>query len=130
MINPLTIPWKIGTIAFGVLSLGLVGKVVIQNHQISGLRDDLVVAQANLVTAKDNEKRLEGAISDQNAAIKRHMDESERRIALSEAALAEAKKQTRDAQMRAGVLLKTPIKGDNLEQRVLDVDAKVLEGLK
>lgn len=130
MIDFLSAPWKLGTIAFGALSLGLCAKVVILNHQNGNLRDQLTVAQANLVTAQDNEKRLESAISDQNAAIKRLSDESSRRIAQSEAALAEAKRQTREAQMRAGALLKTPIKGDNLEQRVLDVDAKVLGGLK
>jgi hypothetical protein len=123
-------PWKYGTIGFGVLSLLLVGKVVVQNHTIGDLRDEITVCAANLTTSQDNEKRLEGAISDQNAAIKSLSDESASRLATANAALIEAKKQTRDAQMRAGVLLKTPIRGSTLEQRVLDVDAKVLEGLK
>ena len=110
MLDFFSTPWKFGTIGFGILSLALVGKVVIQNHTIGDLRDEIKICTANLTTSQDNEKRLEGAISDQNAAIKSLSDESVSRLAAANAELVEAKKQTRDAQMRAGALLKTPIR--------------------
>lgn len=123
-------PWKIGTFAFAALSLGLMAKVVSLNHETNEMLQALETTKTNLIIAQDNEKRLEGTISDQNVAIAKVSAESERRLAAANAALAAAKKETRIAQRKADLLLHTPIKGDSLEQRILDVDARVLEGMK
>lgn len=123
-------PWKIGTFAFAALSLGLMAKVVSLNHETNEMLQALETTKTNLIIAQDNEKRLEGTISDQNVAIAKVSAESERRLAAANAALVAAKKETRIAQRKADLLLHTPIKGDTLEQRILDVDARVLEGMK
>lgn len=123
-------PWKIGTFAFAALSLGLMAKVVSLNHETNEMLQALETTKTNLIIAQDNKKRLEGTISDQNVAIAKVSAESERRLAAANAALVAAKKETRIAQRKADLLLHTPIKGDTLEQRILDVDARVLEGMK
>jgi len=130
MFSAIPTPWKVGTFAFAALSLGLMAKVVTLNHETNGLLRDLEATKTSLIIAQDNEKRLEGAISDQNIAIATVSAESTKRLAAANAALVEAKKETRIAQRKADLLLHTPIKGDTLEERIRDVDAKVLEGLK
>ena len=123
-------PWKIGTFTLAALSLGLMVKVVSLNHETGEMLKTLEATKANLVIAQDNEKRLEGTISDQNDAIVKVSTESKARLVEANAALAKAKKLTRAAQRKADAITDTPIEGDTLEQRILDVDARVLEGTK
>lgn len=123
-------PWKAATAALGVVSLGLGVTVFVQSQRIDSLTVELKTCNADLTTAKNNAATLESALTDQSAAVKRISEESDRRLAESAAALAAAQRRSREAQDRAAVILRTPIKGDNLEQRILDVDAKVLEALK
>jgi len=127
---PIPTPWKLGTIAFGVLSLALVGKVVLQNHQIHKLEDSLTLCQADLTTSRNNAATLEAALEDQNQSILILSAETQRRLAAAKVAVGEAQKRTRAAEQKVAVLQSRPINGDTLEERIKDVDARVLENLR
>jgi len=86
MFSAIPTPWKVGTFAFAALSLGLMAKVVTLNHETNALLRDLEVTKTSLIIAQDNEKRLEGAISDQNTAIAKVSAESTKRLAAANAA--------------------------------------------
>jgi hypothetical protein len=121
--------WKYASIGAGALCLVLSVQTVILKARVSGLKGDLAACNFNLETARENERALEAALREQGDAIKAVGAESARRLAAAEVALVVAKQNSREATMRAGVIL-SPVAGPTLEQRVLAVDAKVLEGLK
>lgn len=73
---------------------------------------------------------LEGDLARQNKAIKEHAAEGERRLAEAAAALAQAQAQTAIAQRRATQLLAYTPKGATTCERLLDLDAQLLETLK
>lgn len=130
MIDILGIKWKIGTVAFGALSAVLLFKVIILNHDVSKLEGQLTTAQTALVTARNNAATLEAALDDQSKDILAWHADSQRRIAAAETALAEAQKRTRAAEQRVAVIQSRQIKGSTLQERVLDVDAMVLESVQ
>ncbi len=123
-------PWKFSTIGLGVLSFGLTVYCGLLKYENVGLREAFNDCKLNLITAQDNEKRLEAQITDQNDAITAFGAASGARTAAAAAALAKAVKDSRAAQDRAAVLLGGGVDGSTLEQRVRAVDAKVMEGLK
>lgn len=128
--GPLNPIWKFGTIGLGVLCFSLTVYCGLLKFENVGLRDVLAETQLNLVTAQDNEKRLEGTLDDQNAALDALVTEQKKVMIRAAEELAKAQDASRVAQDKAAVLMGGGIDGATLEQRVRAVDAKVLEGLK
>lgn len=122
-------PWKFGAIGAGVLSILLVAKVVLLNHEVKNLEGKLSECQTELTTARNNATTLEAALAEQNASIDALIERQKRVMLRAAKELAAAQARTKAAERRA-VSLSAPIKGSTLEQRVLEVDARVMESIR
>lgn len=122
-------PWKYGAIGAGILSLLLVGKVVLLNHEVHGLRETLNRCEADLTTSRNNAATLEAAVEDQNANIDALVEAQKKVMVRAAEELAAAQARTKAAE-RSAAGLSAPIKGSTLEERVLEVDARVLESIR
>lgn len=89
----------------------------------------LQVVTIDLAQARSNVTVLEATIEDQNRAIREQAEAAAARIAATEVKLVAARAATRKAEARVAALLTRPIPAGTLEQRVLEVDARVLESL-
>lgn len=137
MIGLLGLNWKIGAIlgGLGTIILGVACFFLrVENGQlklkIESLNKEITVVRIDLEQARANSATLQSAVNDQNATITAISKESQARLAEANAKLAVAQKARRSAEARAAVLLGTKFTGSTLEQRVLEVDSKVLETLK
>lgn len=126
----LGIKWKIGTFGFGIAAIALGVACFMLSGQVDDLTKQLGIVRIDLAQARANSATLEAALSDQNADLERFAADSKQRLDAANRALAEAQKRSKVAQQRVTLLLDRPIKGSTLEERVLEVDARVLESLK
>jgi len=93
------------------------------NNPTTGLLVTVAQCRTNAETAI-------GAVEQQNSALATRAAESARALADTTAKLEAAQKLTRAAESRVAVLLSRPPVGVTLEDRVKDVDARLLESLK
>ena len=135
------IKWKIGAVVGGI---GMVGCAVallfahIENRHLTKVNDNLdrqinapkVGYVARLADAEHNTALLKGEIVKVNGKLKQQADESARKLAETTAIVARVQRENVTLKQQAARLLATPPKGDTLEARMRDVDARVLEGLK
>jgi len=126
----LTAKWVIGTYAFGAATIGLGVGCFILNGQNLTLRTEIQTVRIDLAQAKANNVVLESAIDDQNASLEALAAESQRRLDAANVKLAAAQKARKVAEGRVTILLDKPIPGSTLEERILAVDAMVLESLR
>lgn len=133
--------WKLGAGAALVVALiisAVTIKLTIENRQLGRQSADLSKQIndpetgyiARLRTSENNVILLKGAIVRQNAAYAKLSKESTAELNRLRAELAKAEREAADLRKRAAALMSRPIKGNTLEERVLDVDNKVLEDLK
>ena len=122
--------WQIGAGAAALVALGLAGSLLVAKIENRTLTKQLDQQGKALSQARSNVTTLEAAVAKQNAEIERQGRLAAERLARTEAALAEAAVGRRDAERRSAGLLKNPPKGDTLDARIRDVDARILEALK
>ena len=127
MLNILT--WKVGTFAFGALLIGAGITIAVLKIDNSRLLSRVTTLQSDLATAKANQDNLKAAIDQQNEAIKENQRQQQQRITAMQAKLKDAEKARATAERKATKILNSPIKGNNLEDRIIDVDARLLESL-
>lgn len=133
----LGIKWKIGAIGFGLSSIVLgvaCGFLKVENNNLSSKNDELsgqiTVLKIDLDQSRKNTTTLKKSLADQNDAVEQLGTESAKRMTTATDKLAEAAKMRFRVQRQADGLLHFTLNGSTLEQRVLEVDAKVLENLK
>ena len=122
--------WQIGAGAAALVALGLAGSLLVAKIENRTLTKQLDQQGKALSQARSNVSALEAAVAKQNAEIERQGRLAAERLARTEAALAEAAAARRDAERRSAGLLKNPPKGETLDARIRDVDARILEALK
>lgn len=83
----------------------------------------LAQAETNVVTVRT-------ALEKQVADLRATADAAEARLRETEADLAQAQRETREARRAAAEILRDRPQGETLEDRVLDVDQRILESLK
>lgn len=115
--------WKLTTGAAVAASLGLLVALVGAKIEVRQL-DKIATQRAREIGL------LTGQIAHQNDMINRQAEEGKRRLAEAEAALAQARAATTRAEGRAARLLAYTPKGATTCERLLDLDAQLLEGLK
>lgn len=142
MIGTLTAaPWKLATIGAGVVSLGLAGLLVaakIENRQLTTLNstlDDRINHPqtgyvVRLAQAHTNVETLKGEIARQNEAFRELSDADQARLRETEGKLSTALQERAKIQRQVEAFLASPPKGSTLQERVLDVDTRLLEMLK
>jgi hypothetical protein len=92
------------------------------NHPVTGYVH-------RLETAKTSAATLQTSIERQNAAFTAQSRAAAEQLADTRRQLVEAKKATKRAEAKAAVLLATPPKGNTLEERIEDIDARIMESL-
>lgn len=90
----------------------------------------LVRAQTDFATCKDNTSTLQGAIDRQNKSLSDLRKASEASIAESAKMASGAQKKALDAQARADRLIQRGLMGASQCERLLEADSQVLEALK
>lgn len=86
----------------------------------------IVLLEREQTNAQTTKRALETQVADLRAAAARDAA----RLAETERRLSAAQRETAQARRDAARIMATPPQGDTLEQRVLDVDARLLETLK
>lgn len=115
--------WKLTTAAAVAASLGLLIALVGAKIEVRQL-DKIATQRAREIGL------LTGQIAYQNDMINRQAEEGKRRLAEAEAALEQARAATARAESRAASLLAYTPKGATTCERMLDLDAQLLGGLK
>lgn len=125
---PVALPWKIGTGIGAVVSIGLGVSLLLAQVEVRSLTKQRDNYSTRLVTCEANTTTLKSALKKQNDKVQSLADQ---RTAAQQIA-AQQMKIAQDARRRAdkAALQFTPPKGDTLAARVLDADARVMEGLK
>ena len=85
---------------------------------------------AQLAQANTNVATLKTAVERQNVTIRTNAATADRKLAALNVALAGAERRNVGLRADAARILATPPKGNTLEQRVLDIDKRVLETLE
>lgn len=85
---------------------------------------------AQLAQMRSNLAALQGSLDQQSAAVRKISAESEARLADAAQKLVAAQQATKRAESRVAVLLSNPPRGNTLEARILDVDARVMEAVQ
>jgi len=83
-----------------------------------------------LAQANTNVATLKTAVERQNVTIRTNAATADRQMAALNVALASAERRNVGLRADAARILNTPPKGNTLEQRVLDIDKRVLETLE
>jgi hypothetical protein len=143
MLSNLTsgILWKIATGLAGVASLALGGMLIssnIENRAISKQRDGLTSLitdpktgyVARLTEANTSIHTLKVSIETQNKAYASLSETSKRQLAESNRRLVLAQAQTKTMEKRLAGFMATKPQGATLEDRVRDIDSRVLTELK
>lgn len=133
--------WKLiaGAASVSLLGVGfLLAVAQMDNRHLSKINDGLdarindkntgLVVQ--LAQAATNAATLKVSTERQTTELKARAAEDRTRLEAATAALAIAQRKTRVAEARAAILLSQPPRGDTLDARILDVDARLLEMLK
>lgn len=122
--------WQIAAGAGAAISIGLSVALLtakIEIRHLTKVNDGLTV---DLTQSKANVATLESAIATQNAALEQMGRDAAAAVALSEARVEAANVARKQAERRAAALLADKPRGETLEERVLDVDARIMEALK
>lgn len=138
MTNLFSAPWKLATIAGGLVSLVIGGLLItsyIENREISKQRDELQRSItdpetgyiARLTQAKANVVELNAALETQNAKYRQLSAESAAALEASRRRLLAAQRERDQLQSRLDTFLAQPIEGETLEERVLDVDRRAMK---
>lgn len=90
---------------------------------VTGYVVKLAQAETNVITVRTGLER-------QVAALRAAADAAEAKLHETEAALVIAQRESREAQRVAAEIMATRPQGETLEERILDVDARILESLK
>jgi hypothetical protein len=133
--------WQIGAVSAGALLLAASGFLIaaqLDNNRIAELNRTLDDRISNPVTgyvvklaqAQTNVETVKQGLQRQVDGLKTKADADRKILAATEKKLAAAQIETAKARKLSAALLAEKPKGDTLEERVLDVDAKVLEMLK
>lgn len=134
-------PWKIATVASGAVILGLVGAMVVvklDNRQITKLNEQLDTRindpstgyVARLAQANTNVETLKVQLAEQNEAFLKKSNADAARLKETEAKLAAALAERAKIQRQVDQFLAIKPRGNTLEERVIDVDTRLLEILK
>ncbi len=132
--------WKVATIGAGVISLILVSLLIastFENRDLSNARavlasridDPKTGYVAQLAQARTNEETLKLVVKRQNEAYTTLSAKSKSDLALTEAALVVAQRETKLAESRLAAFLATKPQGATLEARVRDIDERALAEL-
>lgn len=137
---PTSIIWKIATGLVGFITVVLMGLLVatyFENRELMTQRDQLAVSindprtgyVARLAQSRTNVQTLKAEVERQSAAYVKLSAESQARLAAAERRLAIAQRATREMEARLAVFLSQPPQGATLEERVLDIDERILKEL-
>lgn len=132
--------WKAGAIGAGLLSLIMTGLLIasyIENRAIAHQRDQLRASimdphtgyVARLAQARTNVATLQAALDDQNRKIDQMKQESDQKLAEAKLELARLTNERDSAQRRWKAMLDLRPQGSTLEERILDVDARIMKEL-
>lgn len=122
--------WQIAAGAGAAISIGLSVALLtakIEIRHLTKVNDGLTV---DLTQSKANVATLESAIATQNTALEQMGRDAAAAVALSEARVEAANVARKQAERRAAALLADKPRGRTLEERVLDVDGRIMEALK
>ena len=133
--------WQIGASAAVVALLTVSGFLVaaqVENHRVTELNNVLDARISDPVTgyvvrlaqAQTNAITVTTALERQVADLKAAAAAADARLRETEANLATAQRESREARRQAAQILNPAPRGDTLEDRVLDVDARILDSLK
>jgi len=133
--------WQIGASAAAVALLVTSGFLIaaqVENHRVAELNralDDRISNPSTgyvvkLAQAQTNTIQVKTALERQVADLRAKAAADAARLAATEARLQAAQRETAKARRDAAAMLARPPQGDTLEQRVLDVDGRLLEQLK
>lgn len=134
-------PWKLATIISGFISLGMVAllattymenrHLVSQNLQMDQkINDPKTGFVTRLAQANTNIEQLKVSIDRQNQAYASLQAESAARLRETERRLVMAQSQTRAVEARLNHFLATGPQGTTLQERVEDIDARILTELR
>lgn len=134
-------PWKAATLGAAIVALGLGGMLVSEklksNHLatenkklVERIDDPLTGYVVRLAQAHTNVETLKAELDRQNAAIQQQADADAAKLRDTESRLSEALKDRAKIQQQVNRMLATAPQGSTLQERVLDVDARLLENLK
>lgn len=134
-------PWKLATIVAGVVTLGLTATLVVvklDNRQLTKLNEQLderinnpsTGYVARLAQANTNVETLKVELAQQNEAFKKKSESDAARLRDTEAKLAAALVERARIQRQVDAFLAIKPRGNTLEERVVDVDTRLLEILK
>lgn len=139
--NITSLKWKLIAGGAGLALVGVslaLGSEMIENRHLTKLNTNLG-ARINdpetgyvrqIAQAQTNAANLQGQIDTQNRAIQTLSDNASTALAESSRKVAAAQVQTRKAEAQVAVLLSRKPQGATLDERIRDVDARVLETLK
>ena len=141
MLDLISTPWKIATGAAVAATLGLavtLAVVKIDNHQLANLNEKLDARindpstgyVARLAQANTNVETLKVQLAEQNEAFQKKSDADAAKLRDTEAKLAVALAERAKIQKQVDAFLAIKPRGNNLEERVIDVDSRLLEMLK
>lgn len=132
--------WKAGAIGAVLVSL-VIGFFLIsttmENRQIGKERDKLALSIndpktgyiARLTQARANVAELENAIVVQNTTFKKQSEEARLSMEKLKKELAAAQRRSLEAERRLAVFMSTKPQGATLEDRVNDIDRRILKDL-
>lgn len=123
-------PWKIVTGVTGALLLAatvMLWSARSENGRLTEQRDSLTV---QLAQEKTNGLQLTVAIAEQRRQFEAKAVEDARVLADTQSKLTAAQATTASARAAAAKILKGAPKGTTLEERITDIDARLLESLK
>lgn len=133
--------WKGGAVLAAIISVVLAGflaKTTYDKNQIEDQRakleqkitDPVTGYIARLRTSENNVITLKAAVERQNTIYRQQSEASAKELNRLRAELRVAQAERVALQARVNGLLRKPIVGNTLEERVLDVDKQILEDLK
>lgn len=134
-------PWKLATVGTGIVTLALAGTLAVvklENHQITKLNEKLDARindpstgyAARLAQANTNVETLKVQLAEQNDAFQKKSDADTAKLRDTEAKLTAALAARDKIQRQVDAFLAIKPRGNTLEERVLDVDGRLLEILK
>lgn len=136
----LSAPWKLATAGAVAVSIGLAGALFLEkrDHAVTEKARADLAAQiytpgtgylAQVAQLQTNVSTLDAKLSQQNDAIARQKSESDAAMAEAEKSLSSAQAATAAAERRIGVLMR-PLVGQDVCQRMIEMDERFLETLK
>lgn len=133
--------WRIGAgaaLAALLIVSGFLIAAQVENHRLTRINAELDARISDprtgyvvrLAQSETNVATTRSALQKQIRDLREQADRNARRLAESERQLIVAQRETAQARREAERLLRRPPDGVTLEDRINDVDARVLEGLQ